>query len=77
MRRHALTEPPPEIAAMNYRACPICGADGMTRIKTGGIVKQWWCGACRNRNMTAVPSEQQQEIAKAVLAPWRNPYDED
>jgi ribosomal protein L37AE/L43A len=77
VRRQSMPDPPPEIAAMKYTACPICGADGMKRIKTAGVVKQWYCGACRNRSMTTVPNEQQQEIAKTVLAPWRNPYDED
>ncbi len=62
---------PAEIKAMQYRACPICGADGMQDVtRRGGSVKQFWCGKCRNVNMATVPSAEQQERAKRVFSPW-------
>lgn len=63
--------PPPEIEAMEYRACPICGADGMQDVTPrGGVMQKFYCKKCRNMNYTAVPSAEQQERARRVFSPW-------
>lgn len=67
---------PEVIAAMDYRACPVCGADEMQELPSRAV-RQWYCPSCKNRNFATVPSAAQQEIAKAVLTPWSNPCADD
>ncbi len=68
---------PAEIAAMTYRACPICGADGMQDVtRRGGSVKQFYCAKCRNVNMATVPSAEQMRLALRVFTPWRDAGDD-
>lgn len=64
---------PPEIDAMRYDSCPICGEPGMTKKSR----RSWWyCKACKNRNMNAVPSAEQQRAACKVFAPWIDESDD-
>ncbi len=68
---------PAVIAAMQYRACPICGQDGMQDVtRRGGSVKQFYCSKCRNVNMATVPSAEQMRRALRAFTPWRDESDD-
>lgn len=68
---------PAEIESMTYRACPICGCDGMQDVtRRGGAVKQFYCSKCRNVNMATVPSAEQMRRALRVFTPWRDESDD-
>lgn len=70
IRRTPTRDIPAAIKAMDYRRCPVCGADGMERLAKR-IADMHLCRVCRNVNMgAACPNDEQLAAAKLVLCPW-------